>query len=154
MFGKNKSKADGLATECRECKRAQDREYASRNREHAKQKASDWYYNNKEYALEKNKIRGKKWRQENKDKNAAKSNKRRAFKLKATPPWLTKEHYKQIEAFYWLSKLQKELTDDVYHVDHIIPLQGKTVCGLHVPWNLQVIPATVNISKGNRIVLS
>lgn len=154
LFGKNKSKSDGLATECRDCKRAQDRDYAARNRERAKQKASDWYYNNKEYALIKNRLNSKKWRTENKDKNSAKSNKYRASKLKATPNWLTKEHHTQIESFYWLAKLQKELTDDVYHVDHIVPLKGKTVCGLHVPWNLQLLKATDNIIKGNRLVLS
>jgi hypothetical protein len=152
-FGKNKSRKDGLSDECRVCKKQQDREYAAKNREAAKERASKWYYDNLKYALEQRRIIGKKWRAENKDKNAVKSNRRRANKLKATPNWLTAEQHQQIEAFYWLAKLQCELTDTKYHVDHIVPLKGKTVCGLHVPWNLQVITALDNIRKGNKIVL-
>jgi hypothetical protein len=153
-FGNNKSRKDGLSDECKPCKRKQDREYAAKNREVAKKRASEWYYNNYKYALEQRKIIGKTWRLSNRDKNAAKSTRYRSNKLKAMPKWLTEEHHKQIESFYWLAKLQKELTDEKFHVDHIVPLKGKTVCGLHVPWNLQVIPELENIRKGNKIAIS
>ena len=154
LFGKNKSRKDGLSDECKDCKRQQDRDYTARNREEAKQRASAWYYSNKEYANKRNKVYGAVWRTANKDKQCAKSNRYRSSKLQATPKWLSQEQQKQIESFYWLSRLQNELTDNVYHVDHIIPLKGKTVCGLNVPWNLQIIPALDNIRKGNKIVLS
>ena len=130
-----------------------DRNYVARHKEEAKQRASNWYYNNKEYALESRKEYRSKWSKENRSKRNATETKRRALKLNATPKWLTKEHYQQIESLYWLARLEQELKDEQFHVDHIVPLKGKTVCGLHVPWNLQVIPARDNLSKGNRIVL-
>lgn len=70
--------------------------------------------------------------------------KRRASLLRATPPWLTKEHWRQIKAIYAQAERLSIDTGVQYHVDHIVPLQGKTVCGLHVPWNLRAIPGTEN----------
>lgn len=82
----------------------------------------------------------------NQAKRTAIQNKRRAALLKATPTWLSKAHLSQIEKIYEESSLSAEPT----HVDHIIPLQGKNVCGLHVPWNLQILPATENLKKHNK----
>ena len=74
----------------------------------------------------------------------------RASKLQRTPSWLTNEHKEDITTMYVLAKKLEKLCGVLYHVDHIVPLQGKNVSGLHVPWNLQVLAASLNISKGNR----
>lgn len=79
------------------------------------------------------------------------SMKRYATKKFATPAWLTQEHLDQISAVYEHARDCEIVTGQPYHVDHVIPLQGKNVCGLHVPWNLQVLPADVNQSKSNKL---
>ena len=56
-----------------------------------------------------------------------------------------------IEEAYELAGKRTELFGFSWHVDHTLPLQGRTVSGLHVPTNLQVIPAVDNIRKGNRV---
>lgn len=66
------------------------------------------------------------------------------------PTWLSNDYKFIINEVYNLAKLRTEITGFNWHVDHIVPIQGKEVCGLHVPWNLQVIPATLNISKSNK----
>jgi hypothetical protein len=76
---------------------------------------------------------------------------RRAQKLNATPPWLTKDHSRQIENLYRLRDMLILQTGIAHHVDHIVPLVSSKVCGLHVPWNLQVITATQNLSKSNKV---
>jgi hypothetical protein len=93
---------------------------------------------------------GSKWRKANPDKTKAYNAKRHAAKLQRTPPWLTPEHLIEIQNFYSLATLLSENTGILHHVDHIVPLRGKAVSGLHVPWNLQVITATENLSKNNR----
>lgn len=72
----------------------------------------------------------------------AKGAKQRARKRRATPDWLTPTDYLIMQHLYSIRK-------EGEHVDHIVPLKGKTVSGLHVPWNLQVIPAEENLSKNN-----
>lgn len=69
---------------------------------------------------------------------------------KCKPNWLTKEHKNQIQDVYRQADLLTYQTGVLHHVDHIVPLKGKTVSGLHVPWNLAPMKCSENISKGNR----
>ena len=74
---------------------------------------------------------------------------RRALELSATPPWLSDSQRAAIKAIYAeATRLERE-TGIPRHVDHIVPLKHPDVCGLHVPWNLQVLTATENLSKNN-----
>jgi len=91
----------------------------------------------------------KEYAKDNPDKRNALQAKRRSKKLQATPPWLTKEHLSAIRDFYIESKTLEKATGIKHHVDHIVPLQGENVCGLHVPWNLQVLSASENLAKKN-----
>lgn len=89
------------------------------------------------------------WQKNNPEKHCANQAKRRSTKIKRTPNWLTKEHFQEINFFYDLAKELTKNTKIEHHVDHIIPLNGKTVSGLHVPWNLQVLTKEQNLRKGN-----
>ena len=74
---------------------------------------------------------------------------RRCAELKATPGWSDRAKIRQI---YLKAKNISEETKLLHHVDHIIPLRGKLVSGLHVPENLQIIPWQENLKKGNKFV--
>jgi len=80
------------------------------------------------------------WDKRNHKKRLADNMMRHAAKLQRTPRWADT---KAIEEFY-------KSCPEGYHVDHTVPLQGRTVSGLHVLNNLQYLPAQENLSKGNR----
>ena len=75
--------------------------------------------------------------------------KRYASKMQRTPAWLTPIDFERMENEFKLAALQSKITGTKWHVDHIIPLQGKNVSGLHVPANLRAIPGADNIRKRN-----
>lgn len=73
----------------------------------------------------------------------------RAQTLRATPKWLKPEHRALIKAMYLHAKQRSEATGEKQVVDHIVPKISPWVCGLHVPWNLQILPARENTAKSN-----
>jgi 5-methylcytosine-specific restriction endonuclease McrA len=83
--------------------------------------------------------------------NAEVSMRCRARKLGALPSWLTQKHKNEIREIYVMRSELDWLSEGGLEVDHIVPLKGKNVCGLHVPWNLRVIPREENQKKGNRL---
>ena len=151
-FGQNRSKPDGLASECKPCKREQDKKYALKNKEAIKQKTKEWYYKNKdsftEAQKEKRKLSDQRYRKRHPDRLASKNMKRLARKIDATPAWADKV---AIDYVYYAAKVIERVYGTKWHVDHIIPLKGKTVCGLHVHNNLQLLAPLDNIKKSNKL---
>lgn len=136
-----KSCKDGYSNMCKDCYK---RKYYTENLQYHKEK----YKENRHQKL----LYQKEYVSLNRDVKRASDAKRRARKLKATPNWLTSDDLFTIKEFYKLAKLLEQLTSIRYHVDHIIPLQGENVCGLHVPWNLQILTAEENLLKSNRLI--
>ena len=96
--------------------------------------------------IEKRKEYGRSHYQKNKHVYIAKDAKRRAYKLQATTKW----GQEGVKAFYKKAKELEQMNPGVkYHVDHIVPLAGKNVCGLHNQFNLQILTETENKRKGN-----
>lgn len=87
------------------------------------------------------------WDQENGHLHCANVARRKAQKTKATPAWANDFFIREV---YHLAKLRSAITGFPWHVDHIVPLRSKRVCGLHVENNLQIIPAQSNALKSNR----
>ena len=89
------------------------------------------------------------WRRANPHKIAKVAALRRARIARRTPAWLTVEDFEMMEVIYACAQWMTESTGVLHHVDHEIPLKGRRVSGLHVPSNLQVIPASENLRKNN-----
>jgi hypothetical protein len=122
--------------------RAYDAVKKIEHREYSRQ----WHLKNKA----RNNAQKAEYRKNNLHKHAAKEMRRRLAKTNQTPSWLGVDELWMIEQAYELAALRTKMLGIAFEVDHIIPLQGKLVSGLHVPENLQVISATENRSKYNR----
>ena len=151
----------GYASWCKPCESERSKAKNIANREHRLAKAKEWQEANKDRHRasiqvwrESNKERYAnyfvKYREENRGACNAKWMRREAARKQRTPVWLTNEMHKKIEVEYKLAAWCSKVMGEDYHVDHVVPLQGKTVSGLHVPWNLRVILGKENRMKSNR----
>ena len=120
-----------------------------RNKEKRREIEKSWKSRNPDRVAEYNAKSGAKWSRDNRGKRNALTMKRKAAKLQRTPSWVD---HSEIKAIYDLAAEVSKETGIPHEVDHIIPLQGRGVSGLHVPWNLQVITRRENRSKGIRLI--
>jgi hypothetical protein len=114
-----------------------------------KAKAKATYERTREKHLAQKKL----YRQQNKGRLAAINAARKEHIRLRTPGWVDGEERWLMRQVYELAALRTKMFGFFWHVDHIIPLQGKKVSGLHVPINLRVIPAIENIRKKNKFMV-
>jgi hypothetical protein len=124
-------------------KKASISKYYQSNKDRIKENMRVRYEENKEHILSQKKI----YNQLNREKIRYWNGTRRAQLKLAVPPWADKQKIREI---YKLASRLWDETGEPHHVDHIIPIKGKAVSGLHVHDNLQVIKAVDNLRKGNK----
>lgn len=156
---------DGLSYQCKQCKKEEKAKWRRENPEKANQAIKDWIAKNPEKAAAGNRRRVNNWNNENKakrrqmnktwfDKNPGikalySASRRIAVEIQSPP--LSEDQQSKIAEIYRNAKILSIETGIPHHVDHIIPLKANNCSGLHVPWNLQIIPASENVKKNNRV---
>jgi hypothetical protein len=143
-FYKRKRSPDGREAWCKSCRLKHNRKWIGANKDRHRELTQRWYDENKEHHLQNNKA----WYQANKHRKLATNNARDQRCKDATPEWAS---MLEIQAVYQKAKAASEATGIPHEVDHIVPITHEAVCGLNIPNNLQVIPASENRRKANRI---
>lgn len=158
LFGLDKNRKDGLNVYCKPCVRERSLAYCEANRErvrkskaesvrrHADRRA-EWLAANAEKLRAYWRDYGKRYRAEKRAETAEKTRRQQAARRKAVPPWFDRE---KAAAIYAEAQARRAAGEDV-HVDHIVPLNGETVCGLHWHGNLQILTAEQNLAKSNKL---
>lgn len=172
-FYKDKTKVDGYRYECKECTKSKAKEHHHKNRDHQNRVSRQWRLNNLEHVSRQKKgyyqrnaeaileqkrdyyrrnteaIKKKvaKHAKNNRDAYNARAAKYRATKLRATPPWADLDKIKEV---YTEAQRLTKLLGIEMQVDHIVPLKGKLVSGLHVHDNLQILTYVENGRKTNK----
>ena len=154
---------------CVECLKVEWRQAAEKRadyfreynkREYVKDRKNEWYEANKEQViqaaatrpLEVKRVYQKTWKERNTVWVRADTKARRRKHRLATPIWLTQQQKSEMRQLYQIAITMTKTTGEQYVVDHIVPLRSEVVCGLHVPWNLRVIPRQENLLKSNKLI--
>ena len=124
---------------------AQKKELYATKRDMLLERQATWRDENRDKLQE----RDRRYYEENPTLIYARNTLRRRRRVQAAPPWLTREQWREMAEMYEMARAMTEKTGIPYEVDHIDPLAGKKSCGLHVPWNLQIMTATENRKKSN-----
>ena len=148
-FQKNKSNKDGLQYQCKTCRIEGCAKYFQsipvEKKEERKANTQLWRAKNRNitrsYASE--------YKLKNRPTYTANQIRRQLGKKNRTPKWLTEFDLLKMNCYYQLAAMRTKESGEKWHVDHIIPLHGKIVSGLHVPSNLRVITAFENERKTN-----
>lgn len=145
-FSKDRTRPDGFDPRCKRCRsaaralRRADPNYVTRLREEVR----TWKKRNRHKVREYKRDAASRL-----GYNTAEKARREAAKIQAAPAWCDRAAVRQI---YTAARTHNALNPyNVVHVDHIVPLRSPLVCGLHVPWNLQLLPADENIAKSNQV---
>ena len=139
---------------------ASTKEWAQQNVEKMREYSKAYKQRNKEKIAERSKLyvqqnpekrqaTTKAYRVSHKAEGAETVRRRQAKLLQRTPKWLSVDDIWMMQQAYELAAVRAKLFGFSWHVDHVIPLQGKFVSGLHTPYNLQVIPGVENVRKSN-----
>ena len=146
FYKQTKRGIDGVRGSCKICCNIVKNAYRLKNRDKILANKKQDYQDNKERYL----VVKKEYRQANKGKINALVAARKKVVKRRTPAWLTDFDKLKIKCMYSIAAMLTRENKEPWHIDHIIPLQGKMVSGLHVPSNLQVMLGSENIGKKNK----
>jgi hypothetical protein len=160
LFYKDKQAKDSCSTYCKECTKAKANAAYHNNREVHNARSNAYRRKNmpkiraiaanyREKNREKINAYSNEWVKSNRLNSTLNTAKYRSAKLQRTPAWLTEFDLLRMKCMYQVAAMRSRESGYHWHVDHIIPLKGRLVSGLHVPNNLRVIPAKENKRKTN-----